>query len=177
MLGVARRSADRRQRHLPEQLIHDIEVWAGRVGVGTACAAFGVAPRTWRHHRAKQAGQLPVRPSRATGQPRRAHPAKLDAGEEQAVLDVLCSDRFADAGVAEVWATLLDEGVYLCSESTMHRILRDHGLAGQRRQGVYKCLCKGDPPESLLSLGGLVSQGGNNHDHDRRTTDDDRCER
>ena len=47
---------------------------------------------------------------------------------------MLCSDRFADAGVAEVWATLLDEGVYLCSESTMHRILRDHGLAGQRRQ-------------------------------------------
>ena len=50
------------------------------------------------------------------------------------MLDVLCADRFADAGVSECWATLLDEGTYLCSESTMHRILRDHGLAGQRRQ-------------------------------------------
>ena len=50
------------------------------------------------------------------------------------MLDVLCSDRFVDAGVAEVWVTLLDEGIYMCSESTMHRILRDHGLAGQRRQ-------------------------------------------
>jgi len=50
------------------------------------------------------------------------------------VLDVLCSDRFVDVGVAECWATLLDEGTYLCSDSTMHRILREHGLAGQRRQ-------------------------------------------
>lgn len=50
------------------------------------------------------------------------------------MLGVLCSDRFADAGIAEVYATLLDEGVYLCSESTMHRILREHGLSGQRRQ-------------------------------------------
>ena len=65
---------------------------------------------------------------------RRAHPAKLSTVEEQAVLDVLCSDRFVDVGVSECWATLLDEGIYLCSESTMHRILRDHGLAGQRRQ-------------------------------------------
>jgi putative transposase len=66
--------------------------------------------------------------------PRRAHPAKLTLVEEQAVLDVLCEPRFVDVGVAECWATLLDEGIYLCSESTMHRILRDHDLAGQRRQ-------------------------------------------
>jgi len=45
------------------------------------------------------------------------------------VLDVLCSARFADAGVAEVYATLLDEGVYHCSASTMRRILRDRGLS------------------------------------------------
>jgi len=50
------------------------------------------------------------------------------------VLDVLCSDRFADVGVLECWATLLDEGEYLCSAATMHRILREHGLSGQRRQ-------------------------------------------
>jgi putative transposase len=47
---------------------------------------------------------------------------------------MLCSDRFVDGGVWECWATLLDEGIYLCSESTMHRVLRDHVLAGQRRQ-------------------------------------------
>jgi len=134
MLGVARRSADRRQRDLPDGLVAEIESWIPRVGIECACTSFGVRPRTWRYHRAKRQGELPLRPSRATGQPRRPHPAKLDPDEEHAVLDVVCSDRFADAGVTEIWATLLDEGTYLCSESTMHRILGDHGLAGQRRQ-------------------------------------------
>jgi putative transposase len=50
------------------------------------------------------------------------------------VVEVLCSERFVDAGVAEIYATLLDEGIYLCSDSTMHRILRERGLSGQRRQ-------------------------------------------
>ncbi|MEZ5252702.1 MAG: IS3 family transposase [Microthrixaceae bacterium] len=134
MLGAARRAESPRQRDLPDELIADIDLWAPRVGRDLACCAFGVAPRTWRHHRQKRDGQLAVRPSRATGQPRRDHPAKLSLAEEVAVLEVLCSQRFVDTGVAEVYATLLDEGIYLCSESTMHRILRDRGLAGQRRQ-------------------------------------------
>ena len=112
----------------------DIERWAPKVGRQLACQAFGVAPRTYRHHTQKQRGELAVRPSRATGLPRRAHPAKLSAAEEQVVVDVLCEQRFVDCGVAEIYATLLDEGTYLCSESTMHRVLRDRGLAGQRRQ-------------------------------------------
>ena len=111
-----------------------IEAWTLRVGVTLACKSQGVAPRTWRHHQQKKRGELPSRPSRATGEPRRAHPAKLSDAEEQAVLDVLCEPRFVDVGVTEVYATLLDEGTYLCSESTMHRILREHGLSGQRRQ-------------------------------------------
>jgi len=115
---------------------NSIEAWTPRVGVELSCAAFGVPSRTWRHHQQKARGELPVRPSRATGRPRRTHPAALDAGERQAVLDVLCEPRFADAGVTEIYATLLDEGVYLCSESTMHRLLREHQLSGQRRQGA-----------------------------------------
>ncbi|MBK6311250.1 MAG: transposase family protein [Candidatus Microthrix sp.] len=50
------------------------------------------------------------------------------------MVDTLCSDEFVDVGVDEVFATLLDDGTYLCSPSTMHRILRDRGLSGQRRQ-------------------------------------------
>jgi putative transposase len=33
-----------------------------------------------------------------------------------------------------VWATLLDEGVYLCSISTMYRLLRERGETGDRRR-------------------------------------------
>ena len=49
------------------------------------------------------------------------------------VLTVLTSDRFVDKSVAQAWATLLDEGTYLCSMSSMHRILRANHAAGERR--------------------------------------------
>ena len=39
------------------------------------------------------------------------------------MLDVLHEPRFADKAPAEVYATLLDEGRYLCSERTMYRVL------------------------------------------------------
>jgi putative transposase len=46
---------------------------------------------------------------------------------------VLDSDRFVDLAPQETWATLLDEGVYLCSERTMYRILAEHGSVRERR--------------------------------------------
>jgi len=49
------------------------------------------------------------------------------------VLDVLHEPRFADQAVAEVHATLLDEGRYLCSERTMYRILADREEVRERR--------------------------------------------
>ena len=48
---------------------------------------------------------------------------------------MLCEERFADLAPAQVYATLLDEGRYLCSISTMYRILREHELVGERRRG------------------------------------------
>ena len=39
-----------------------------------------------------------------------------------------------DCSVAEVYATLLDEGTYLCSIRTMYRILAAHGEVKERRQ-------------------------------------------
>ena len=40
------------------------------------------------------------------------------------MLAELNSARFVDKSVGQCWATLLDEGTYLCSMSTMHRLLR-----------------------------------------------------
>ena len=57
----------------------------------------------------------------------------MSAAEQQAILDVLHSDRFADLAPAEVWATLLDEGVYLGSQSTFYRLLRQAGEVRERR--------------------------------------------
>jgi putative transposase len=50
------------------------------------------------------------------------------------VLAVLHDERFCDQAPASVWATLLDEGSYLCSVSTMYRLLRQQGETGDRRR-------------------------------------------
>ena len=47
----------------------------------------------------------------------------------------MCSERFGDLAPAQVYATLLDEGTYLCSERTMYRILHETDLVRERRRG------------------------------------------
>jgi len=59
---------------------------------------------------------------------------RLTNTERRAVLDVLCSDRFVDQSPLEVYAQLLDEGIYLCSVSTMYRILRENTQVKDRRR-------------------------------------------
>jgi putative transposase len=49
------------------------------------------------------------------------------------VLATLTSDRFCDQPVRQVWASLLDEGTYLCSVRTMYRILAEHQAVRERR--------------------------------------------
>jgi putative transposase len=58
----------------------------------------------------------------------------LSAEERQAVLDVLHLPRFTDRAPAEVFATLLDEEVYLASERTMYRLLAQAQESGERRR-------------------------------------------
>jgi len=49
------------------------------------------------------------------------------------VLAVLRSNEFCESAPAQVWARLLDRGVYLCSIATMYRVLRVVGEVGDRR--------------------------------------------
>jgi putative transposase len=57
----------------------------------------------------------------------------LTDGERQQVLDVLNSEKFMDQPPAEVYAKLLDEGVYHCSVRTMYRILNEASEVRERR--------------------------------------------
>lgn len=59
---------------------------------------------------------------------------KLDDVEREQVLAVLNSDRFVDAAPTQVYATLLAEGCYLCSISTMYRILGANQQVKERRR-------------------------------------------
>ena len=49
------------------------------------------------------------------------------------MLDHLHSERFLDKAPAEVYATLIDDDIFLCSIRTMHRILAQNGEVKERR--------------------------------------------
>ena len=90
-----------------------------------ACVALGVAPATYdRHQRPVLLGPWPRR-----RRPRRA----LSGTERQTVLEVLHAPRFVDLAPTQVYATLLDEGMYHCAERTMYRVLAAQGEGRERR--------------------------------------------
>jgi putative transposase len=109
---------------------HAITTLAPVVGTRAACAAVG-RPRA-SHYRRHRASPSPPRPAPVAHRDR-AQPRALSSAERRAILDALHSDRFVDLAPAEVWATLLDEGVYLGSISTFYRLLRQAGESRDRR--------------------------------------------
>jgi putative transposase len=66
--------------------------------------------------------------------PRPVPPNRLCDTERQRVLSVLRSEEYCDLAPAQVWAMLLDDGVYLCSIRTMYRILAAAGENRERRR-------------------------------------------
>jgi len=115
-----------------------VEELAEHVGIARACALLGRSRAG--HYRAQR--PVVIGPAR----PQAAAVNALTAAERAHVLAVLTSDRFIDKSVAQVWATLLDEGTYLCSQSSMHRILRANGAAGERRSQATH------PPRAIPEL-------------------------
>lgn len=59
---------------------------------------------------------------------------KLTVLERLRILEMLTSPRFVDLAPLQVYAQLLDEGVYLCSVSTMYRVLADNRQVRERRR-------------------------------------------
>jgi putative transposase len=104
-------------------MIAATEQLAPTLGLTTACDVLQV-PRS-RVYRARQPTPAP----RPEAKPVRA----LSEAERAAVHHALNSERFADQAPREVYATLLDEGTYLCSPSTMYRVLDEHAEVRERR--------------------------------------------
>jgi putative transposase len=100
---------------------------AEQTSTATACALLG-KPRG-SHYRDRR--PVPLVPAQRA--PRVAPPNALSSAEQDEIIKVLTGPRFCDKSVAQTWATLLDEGVYLASMSTMHRLLRLIGQSGDRR--------------------------------------------
>jgi len=118
-------------------LDEQVGVFARKVGVEAACRAFSVKARSWRHRRQRDEGRLIPR-HRAEPTSRAPHPAALTDAEKAEIIKLLCSERSCDLAPAQVYATLLDEGTYLCSERQMYRVLAERGLVYERRRGGHQ---------------------------------------
>jgi len=93
-------------------------------GVARTCAALGIPPATYYRRRCPTPQPTRQRPS---------PPRSLSPAERAAVLEVLHEPRFVDQAPAEVYASLLDERRYLCSQRTMYRLLEANQEVRERR--------------------------------------------
>lgn len=98
----------------------------GRAIVTAACDALGLSRATYHRRRAAT-----VRPSL---RPRRRPARALAASEREIVIGLLREPQYVDLAPAEIYATLLDQGIYHCSIRTMYRILHEHQEVKARRQ-------------------------------------------
>lgn len=64
----------------------------------------------------------------------RAYPNRVSPAEAEEVINSLNSEEIADMSIRQGYFHLLDQGRYLCSLSTMHRIMRAAGQSADRRR-------------------------------------------
>ena len=115
-------------------LIATIEASRASVGIRAGCSALGV-PRATFYRWTK-----PALPAAALEASECRVPGRgLSPEERELVIATMNSERFGDKAPPQIYATLLDEGVYHCSISTMYRLLRARGeTTARRRQRTHK---------------------------------------
>ena len=117
---------------LDKELIETATGLATAIGTQPACLQLGV-PRS-RYYRSKR-----PQPQQAQAKQRRPRSARaLSQAERAEVRSLLNSDRFCDASPRQVYATLLDEGRYVCHWRTMYRILGQHDEVRERRNQLRR---------------------------------------
>jgi len=97
--------------------------------ISNACACLGVPRSSFYRAESKKprSNSLNIRP-----------PLALSEEEKSAVIELMHSERFADKTPYEIYGTMLDEGQYLCSISTMYRYLSELGESNERRRNHKK---------------------------------------
>jgi transposase InsO family protein len=110
-----------------------------------ACAELGLTARTVQRWRTapglgRDARRGPSTPPKQ----------KLSPDERAAVLGLLNSPAYRDLAPAQVVAQLADEHVYVASEATMYRLLREHELLAHRHSTAPR---KHQAPKELIADG------------------------
>ena len=111
------------------------EAHAHGARIEEACNSIHLPPRTyytWKEELAATGTSVDKRPSAVHPEPAN----KITPEERQNILDYVHSEEYADMTPAEIVPALADKGIYVCSESTLYRIL--HEEQEDRRRGLRK---------------------------------------
>ena len=108
-----------------QTLASDIkQACAAGARLARACTLAGIDPATLRRWQAGDGGvQADRRPDADRPAPSRA----LSETERGRIIEVANQPRFADTPPTRIVPALADEGIYIASESSFHRVLRAHG--------------------------------------------------
>jgi putative transposase len=123
--------------------VNGVRALTATVPITQACEVFGISRASY--YRAIQ--PTASRPSRYPSPSN-----KLSASQRQQILDLLVHPDYVDQTPYELYYTLLDKGIYLCSVRTMYRLLNEQGWLKQRRDVLRH------PPSHRPQL---VAQGPN----------------
>ena len=105
-------------------LVRDIEqACAGGARLAPACALAGIDAGTLRRWKAGDGLIGDRRPDADRPIPSHA----LSEAERARIIAVANEPRFAETPPARIVPALADEGIYIASESSFHRVLRAHG--------------------------------------------------
>jgi transposase InsO family protein len=105
------------------------EASAAGARLAPACSLAGIDLRTFQRWRTGEGGVTADRRPE-TVRPRPTH--ALGEAERARIVAVANEPRFASTPPARIVPALADEGVYLASEASFHRVLRDHGQMRHR---------------------------------------------
>lgn len=111
-------------------MIEAVAKLSSSVGVSQACKSLALSRATFYRRTRPEQGPDEVK---ASTDSRTDKVRRLSQQERIEVIALLNSSRFADLAPREVYATLLDEGRYLCCVSTMYRLLGAEGQVRERR--------------------------------------------
>jgi transposase InsO family protein len=118
-----------------------------QIGVVSTCEALQINRTGMYRQRARLLSAS--RPGPVRRRPRPRPPLSLTSAEQDLLLGLLNSERFADVAPAAIYAILLDEGRYHGSIRTMYRLLAARNQGGERRrQRVHPVYTK---PELLAT--------------------------
>jgi putative transposase len=113
-----------------QALLHAIkDARAGGARLAPACALAGIDPRTLQRW---QAGDGLSRGDRRPDADRPTPSHALTAAERVRIIEVANEPRFAETPPARIVPALADEGTYIASESSFHRVLRAAGQMNRR---------------------------------------------